>query len=690
MNDRQDPHGEQQIYGYDAYGRPVYHDPYAQQAYPSQGGQPAQYDQPGHPAQPGPYGQSDPYGQGNVHGPPGAYDGYGQGGYDQPGPYGQPSQYDQPGPYGQPGQYDQPDAYQTYGPYPSAEPAGAGYGALSQPPAHDPHAPHSPYGPDSYEQPPQYGAPYAWQQGDSGQGAYDTGAAPSQALSSSPPVPHQDAGPAQPYPAPQPHPPVDPGAAPFPPRAPRQRRPAESETEPAHGLAPHQPHADTGQQRQVEDATPSGPALDTGTETAGSGGEDAYQTEQFSFIEEQDEESEDVIDWLKFTESRTERREEARRRGRNRIIALVVALTVALAGGVGYLWYAGELPGLSAEEGAEAAAADTRHVIAVHLRETDSDEISTALLINNETAGKGTMLLLPNSLALSGEDGTTTTLGKSFGSDGAGATRDALDALLGANIGGTWRLDTPYLEVLVDSVGGITLEADATVPGEAKDDAPFTRKGQSQEVTGQGATAYATYRAKAEPQTKQLARFGQVMEEVLKKVSTDKEAATGTVETLGQVLDFSLTEAELGAALANLAKHAKNEDYETSMLPVEADGTLSEETAQGTVKEALGGSVKNADPDAAARLTVRNASGTRGAADGAQVTLVNGGFTVVSTGAAERAVARSTVTYTQDAHEEEAKEAARTLGLPEGSVKKGEGAANADVTVVLGQDYDGG
>lgn len=76
-----------------------------------------------------------------------------------------------------------------------------------------------------------------------------------------------------------------------------------------------------------------------------------YRTEQFSFIEEPDEDSEDVIDWLKFTESRSERREEARRRGRNRIIALVVVLVLAVAGGVGYLWSAGMLPGSSDEVG---------------------------------------------------------------------------------------------------------------------------------------------------------------------------------------------------------------------------------------------------------------------------------------------------------------------------------------------------
>ncbi len=85
-----------------------------------------------------------------------------------------------------------------------------------------------------------------------------------------------------------------------------------------------------------------------------------YATEQFSFVEEPDENSEDVIDWLKFTESRTERREEARRRGRNRVVALVAAVALVVAGGVGYLWYAGMLPGLSGKEDTPPAAAGAR------------------------------------------------------------------------------------------------------------------------------------------------------------------------------------------------------------------------------------------------------------------------------------------------------------------------------------------
>ncbi|MBB1257520.1 LCP family protein, partial [Streptomyces alkaliterrae] len=460
--------------------------------------------------------------------------------------------------------------------------------------------------------------------------------------------------------------------------------------------APYPPvatSARTPRPRTPQDSTQDStgrPAADSEpTDRRGEDGpaDEEYRTDEFSFIEEKNDESEDVIDWLKFSESRTERREEAKRRGRNRVVAGVVVLVLALTGGLGYLWSAGKLPGFAETETATDAKPDTRHVIVVHLRELGSGDISTALLVNNQTAARGTTVLLPNSLALASGEGGATTLGRSFAAEGAGATRDALNALLGARIEGTWRLDTPYLENLVEMVGGITVKSDATVPGEKDGDRPLVKQGAGQELNGVAAVAYATHRGESEPQTKQLARFGQVMQAVLKKVSTDEDAATTTVESLGQIPDPHLSEAQLGAALARLAKHARAGAYRTELLPVESDGTLSEKTAQGLVKEVLGGSVTNADPQATARLSVRDASGSRGAADDARVTLVNGGFTVVSTGAADAPAARSTITYRRDDHAEQAKEAARTLGLAADAVTKGEGAANADITVVLGADY---
>ncbi|MFF3033873.1 LCP family protein [Streptomyces rubiginosohelvolus] len=413
-----------------------------------------------------------------------------------------------------------------------------------------------------------------------------------------------------------------------------------------------------------------------------------YRTEQFSFIEEPDEDSEDVIDWLKFTESRSERREEARRKGRNRMVALIVVAVLVVVGGVGYLWSADMIPGLSGpdEKKAVAAGAQQRDMIVVHLHDTKKGGTSTALLVDNTTTKQGTTVLLPNSLAVAGDDGTTTTLGKSVEDDGRTGTREAIDTLLGTRITGTWRLDTPYLENLVELVGNIEVDTDTEVPAAKKGESPLVNKGEAQTLSGPMAVAYATYRAEGEPEAKQLTRFGEVMRATLRKISEDPKAATVTIETLLQVLDPSLPEKDLGASLAKLASRAKVGDYKTALLPVQEDGTLTEADTRGVVKDVLGGTVKAPEEGAPLRVAVRNATGNQKAAEAARVQLVNGGYAFVDSGKAG-AEASSVVLYRSAEDKEKAVEVAKTLGLSAGDVKKGEPAANADVSAVLGQDY---
>ncbi|OWA20819.1 LCP family protein [Streptomyces sp. CS057] len=413
-----------------------------------------------------------------------------------------------------------------------------------------------------------------------------------------------------------------------------------------------------------------------------------YRTEQFSFIEEPDEDSEDVIDWLKFTESRSERREEARRKGRNRMVALIVVAVLVVVGGVGYLWSADMIPGLSGsdEKKSVAAGAQQRDMIVVHLHDTKKGGTSTALLVDNTTTEQGTTVLLPNSLAVAGDDGTTTTLGKSVEDDGRTGTRESIDTLLGTRITGTWRLDTPYLENLVELVGNIEVDTDTEVPAAKKGESPLVNKGEAQTLSGPMAVAYATYRAEGEPEAKQLTRFGEVMRATLRKISEDPKAATVTIETLLQVLDPSLPEKDLGASLAKLASRAKVGDYKTALLPVQEDGTLTEADTRGVVKDILGGTVKAPEAGAPLRVAVRNATGNEKAAEAARVQLVNGGYAFVDSGKAG-AEASSVVLYRSAEDKEKAVEVAKTLGLSAGDVKKGEPAANADVSAVLGQDY---
>jgi anionic cell wall polymer biosynthesis LytR-Cps2A-Psr (LCP) family protein len=457
------------------------------------------------------------------------------------------------------------------------------------------------------------------------------------------------------------------------------------------------PPYDTGQHPQVQAPHDTGhiPAYETGQQPAyreqeaPAASDGDYRTEQFAFLDEDSEESEEVIDWLKFSESRTERREEARRRGRNRRIALVVLVVLAMIGGAGYLYQAGKIPGLKKHTTAAAAVSGSqkRDVIVVHLLPVGGGPSSTALLVDNTTKKHGTTVLIPNAVQLTGDDGTES-LDASV-QDGVGPTRDALNALLGTDIKGSWRLDSPYLELLVDSLGNVIVDTDTAVKGTGKDkDKVLVPKGEQQELSGQAAVAYATYRAPGEPQTAQLKRFGQVMEAVLEKMPSDAADATKTVQALAQILDPSLTDKELGASLAQLADLAKTGAYSTTVLPVQQDGTLSPQATDSIVKDVLGGAVKQSTgASAQPRVSIKDATGNPKAAPMAQAAIVNGGTYTYVPGGKAAAQPTSQVLYADPSREAAAKDVAATLGLSPTEVKKGAVPSNADIAVVLGEDY---
>ncbi|GGR95714.1 membrane protein [Streptomyces nojiriensis] len=580
MNDRQDPYDpyaaqEQQLVGYDAYGRPVYGQVPAQPAQPA-------------PAAPQQYGQ--PYEQQQY-------------GYDYQG-------------YGQ----QQPQQQQPY--YPQQQ--------SQQPAAQE-------YGQQEYTQAPAYG--------------YDTQQTQQW-------IPQQT--------APEPPAPAERQA----PQVPEPRRP-DAEEGGARG----------DQRDRGHDGEPDREP----------GADRDYRTEMFAFIDQPDEDSEDVIDWLKFTESRTERREEARRRGRNRVVALIVVLALFVVGGLGYLWYAGKLPFLDGPgEKKTAATADAaaqkRDIIVVHLHNTKKGGTSSALLVDNVTTKKGATVLLPNALAVTGQEGTPTGLGKSVEEGGLG-TREALDSVLGTHIGGTWRLDTPFLENLVELVGGIEVDTDTAVPADDAAKTPAVAQGQKQSLSGSMAVAYATYRGQGEPEAKQLERVGKVLQAVLRKVPSDPKAAAVTVESIGQILDPALNAQTLGALLSRLGAHAKVGAYRTDVLAVKADGTLTDDANKTVVKEVLGGSGAAAQPGATPRVGLKDATGDEKAQVAAKAALMNGGYTFVDGGKADKTAATSQITYQDDAQRDRAIEVAKTLGLPETAVKKAENVVNAEIVVILGKDY---
>ncbi|MFJ6215202.1 LytR C-terminal domain-containing protein [Streptomyces sp. NPDC092296] len=573
-----------------------------------------------------------------------------------------------------------PDPYAT-GQYPAADPYG-GYGGQGQqqydaqgfpvgqyqpqPPPQGGYA--DPYAPDPYAATTgQYPAadPYGGGYGVPEQRQYDTGGFPVGQYAQ----PQQPTGYADPYGTGQ-QPPVE--------QPPAEQPPVEQTTG----------QQSTGQRSAPAAGRPQSAAPRGGQRATvprqGGGGAAGEADSEFTFVDDA-EESEDVIDWLKFAETRSERRDERRRRVRNRVIALVVVLVLAVAGGAGYLWKTGAFGGADDV----AVPGGKREVIVVHLHDLKGTT-TTALLVDDAAGGKGSALLVPGTLLLpsDGGDSGSTTLGHSLDDQGAGGTRDSLTTVLGAPISGTWRLDTPYLQILVDQLGGITLDSDARITQGGK---TLVAAGKSQDLNGQAAVAYATYLGAGEQPAAQLARFGQVLDAVLKVMPTDAVSATGTVKRMNAVMDPSLSEQQLGATLAALAKDSGAGHFAVRTLPVKADGTVDENGAGALVKEVLGGTVHNADVGSGpARVAVQDGTGAKGRADDAQVQVVNSGYTFVPPiGKAAAPVDRTEIRYTDDARAQAAKQLALTLGLPKSAVKKVTSAQTADIVVVLGKDYQG-
>ncbi|WP_460625081.1 LCP family protein, partial [Kitasatospora kifunensis] len=413
-------------------------------------------------------------------------------------------------------------------------------------------------------------------------------------------------------------------------------------------------------------------------------GQDPYQTGEFTFVDEQAEETEDVIDWLKFAESRTERRDERRRKLRTRLIGGAVALALAAGGTVGYLWYTGAL----GNSQSVAAAVGSRSVVVVHLRDLQG-KVSSALLINDAAGHKGSILLMPDTLQLpTGGDSPTTALGVSMDSVGPAATRDALSNLLGAPVAGTWRLDTPYLQLLVSQLGGIKVDTNAQITG--PDGKTLVDQGSQRTLTGQAAVAYATYQAPGESRDAQLARFGQVLTAVIAAMPTTLPDATDDVHRMGAVLDPSLPEKALAGLLVELAQQAGAGHLSTTTLPVQPDGTLDQGKAGPVVKDVLGGTVHSAAATSGpARVSIVDATGSGGStAQAAQIQVVNAGLNFVPGGAtAPSPQATTEIDYTDDGRAAAAQSLATSLGLPASAVKKVTTAQTADIVVVLGKDY---
>ena len=414
----------------------------------------------------------------------------------------------------------------------------------------------------------------------------------------------------------------------------------------------------------------------------GTGGADPrYSEDEFEFVDDA-EESTDVIDWVKFSETRGERRDERRRKLRSRGIALVVALVLVAGGAAGYLFATGKIGSGSPTT---VAAADKREVIAVHLHDLNKN-VYSALLISEPSPAKGVTLLLPGTLGVPDSNNGLLALNTAVDSLGTYPTRTGINNLLGTDISATWNVQTPFLQNLVDMLGGVKINSDVPISVNGKQ---VITPGQNTAVNGQAAMAFATYKGKGDTDQTQLKRFGVMLQALIAAMPTDPTAAASQITQMGAVGDPSLTDATLGALLAKLSTDARGGAYSTETLPVLGNGTLAS-TAGSMVSGLLAGKVSSQNGQTAPRIQLVDANGRAKAVSYAQAAMTNSGYVVLP--GVTKASVRSTsvIEYGDDTRLKDAQALAQSLGLPSTAVKKVTSPLSVDLVVTLGRDYKGG
>ena len=341
----------------------------------------------------------------------------------------------------------------------------------------------------------------------------------------------------------------------------------------------------------------------------------------------------------------------------------------------------------------DKALGGPRANVLVQIRSNADRAIANAVILHDREEDRGSVVGLPDDLAVDVPDlGVDTAVSETgsvrlvdaLGMAGESLTRDAVADVIGTDISGSFVLDLPTFASLVTRVGGIDVKVDApvTVGG-----AVVARPGDTP-VPLDGAAAAAYVSIQDGTSATRAARFVRVLEAVIAKVPKNYDLAAGLVDAVGLIGNGTLTPERLAAILSGAAEDRTAGALKTAVLPVQADGLLDVAKAAPMVRDLLGGRLTGRT-DTTPRVLVQLATSATGASrdtlrERARAAVLNAGYRFVYGGVVSP---RPSSTITVYGGEGIGDGLASALGLDPAVVQAGTGDGAADAVVVLGSDY---
>ena len=410
------------------------------------------------------------------------------------------------------------------------------------------------------------------------------------------------------------------------------------------------------------------------------------ESEKDDLKDEKDSDGE-LSNWLHFLEGDA-KAERARRRRVQLISALVALVLVVVGGGAWFLF--------SGDDGVKA----TQTTVLMQVKDADGNAVGNVVLVAAKTEvggrtdpkARGAALLIPSELTVESSALDSQPFGGAMPTVSP-AGKDALSALIGIDVDGVWSLDPLTFASLLNNLIGVKVDVDPASAAAVLDPSgrPVFQPGK-QDMTGDKAAYYATYRAKDEAPDKQLQRFAQVLDGMLAHVPKQASTTAAVLDSLAAVPDPALPNDRLAGILTALGGEEQSNRFDQQTLPLRGDGSgvLDLDKASPVVKALLGGAARAKDNGGLTRVSVADGTGRADTVSSramASSKLLGSGYTPLDQGVVAQTPTTSVLVPDQDATSV-GRQVALAMGLPDTAVRvQAFDTTLTDVRVVLGADW---
>ena len=338
----------------------------------------------------------------------------------------------------------------------------------------------------------------------------------------------------------------------------------------------------------------------------------------------------------------------------------------------------------------------TQHTLLLQVQQEDRTAISSALLAHDTKTKQGSVVLLPPQVLAQVPGignlpfGRALALGNQV--EAVRGSRNAIADLLAVTVDGSWILDVPTFQRLVDQLGGVQVTVDTAI---VKGRTVLLNAG-AQRLSGAQAQQYASYLGSGEQEQARLARLQAVLDGIINDLPTDPGAL---LRSLGAGSRSTVPLPVLRTILTGLHADDAADDLQYRSLPVLPvqsgdDKVLFRIDATGVkamVGELLAASVPPGADAGGNRVLVLNGVGTPGLGAKVRDRLLAGGFVFVGSRNAPTLDYVKTQVLVKDATVAGAAlgaKVARALGVPTSSVSSSDQIGTvADVVVIVGRDF---